>query len=50
MPRRGGGGGGGPPPAQLGMRWGMSRLPLPEAWTGQTPERAALLAVALAVA
>lgn len=36
--------------AQLGMRWGMSRLPLPEAWAGQTPERAALLAVALAVA
>ncbi len=35
--------------AQLGMRWGMSRLPLPEAWAGQTPERAALLAVALAV-
>ncbi|HDZ3477746.1 TPA: 4-amino-4-deoxy-L-arabinose-phospho-UDP flippase, partial [Pseudomonas aeruginosa] len=32
--------------AQLGMRWGMSRLPLPEAWAGQTPERAALLAVA----
>lgn len=27
--------------AQLGMRWGMSRLPLPEAWAGQTPERAA---------
>ncbi|MCV4254952.1 4-amino-4-deoxy-L-arabinose-phospho-UDP flippase, partial [Pseudomonas aeruginosa] len=22
------------------MRWGMSRLPLPEAWAGQTPERA----------
>ncbi|MDS4320022.1 4-amino-4-deoxy-L-arabinose-phospho-UDP flippase, partial [Pseudomonas aeruginosa] len=21
------------------MRWGMSRLPLPEAWAGQTPER-----------
>ena len=36
--------------AQLGMRWGMSRLPLPEAWAGQTPERAALLAVALLAA
>ncbi len=36
--------------AQLCMRWGISCLPLPEAWAGKTPERAALLAVALAVA